>query len=70
MKKQDMLDTNMLLLHGLIENPLIVEMETKRLAYEQKRQEIEEMVERLMGADENLDDLLTAVTMIHEKGDI
>lgn len=69
MKKQEIIDPNMLMLHGLMDNRMIIEMELKRLAYERKRRQIEDMVERLMGTDENLDDLLLAVSMMHEKGE-
>jgi len=42
-------------------------METERLAWEQKRKNIEQMVERLMDIDQDLDDLLLAVKVMHEK---
>ena len=42
-------------------------MEMDRQKWEQKRRNIEEMVERLMDIDENLDDLLMAVSTMHDK---
>ena len=67
MKKQDPLDTNMLMIHGLLDNPTVVQQEKDRLAWEEKRKNIEEMAERLMDIDQNLDDLLMAVAAMHAK---
>jgi hypothetical protein len=67
MKSHEMIDTNILMMHGLLDNPEVVRMEEERLEWEQKRKNIENMVERLMGIDENLSDLLLAVKLMHEK---
>lgn len=67
MKHPEMIDTNMLMIHGLLDHPVIIKIETDRLAFIEKRKNIEEMVERLMNIDENLDDLLMAVAVMHEK---
>lgn len=66
MKIQEMLDPTMLAVMGLMDHPSIIDMEKRRLAYNKKIKEIEEMAERLMGIDTDLDDLLLAVARVNE----